>query len=226
MKSNKIIWGNSDKSDGQMILRLGGLKNREIFFKRKGIPLDQLVSADLIHGNLVTKITKADAGREIKASDGLVTDVSYLPLSLTFADCLPLYFFDEKKGVIGLAHAGWRGVVKEIAILMIETMVNSYSSQAADISVYIGPHLQVCHFEIKDDILTYFKKYQRQIIYQEGKIRVNLAEIVKKQLIDKGISPKKIEISSDCTYCQNNFFSFRRDKPKDVMAQIAYIMKK
>lgn len=226
IKSDKIIWGHSDKSDGQMILRLGGLKNREIYFKNKGIPLHQLVSADLVHGNLVTSVTKVDAGKEIKASDGLLTNVSQLPLCLTFADCLPLYFFDEKKGVIGLAHAGWRGVVKEVAILMVKKMMILYKSQVSDISVYIGPHLQVCHFEIKDDILPNFKKYQKQIIYKEGKIFVALAKIVQKQLMNIGIKSENIKISLDCTYCQSKYFSFRRDKPKDVMAQIAYIMKR
>lgn len=50
----------------------------------------------------------------IEGGDGLVTNIPNLVLTTYHADCVPLYFYDYDKKVIGLAHAGWKGTYKNI----------------------------------------------------------------------------------------------------------------
>ena len=48
-------------------------------------------------------------------------------LSLTFADCTPLYLFDENKKIIGNIHSGWQGTTKKIAKKAIQFMKEKYN---------------------------------------------------------------------------------------------------
>jgi YfiH family protein len=227
MKYKKnITFGLSQKLDGQMILRLGGDANREKFFSKIGIDIRSVVSADLVHGNKIKVISSLDKSREISNTDGLITSERDVCLTVTVSDCLPIFFFEPKQGIIGLAHAGWRGVLANIAREMIDKMVSEYGIEASSIQVYVGPHIKDCHFEIKNDILDKFSLYPESVIKREGKTFVNLSHIIISQLNSLGLKNNNIEVDLDCTYCSNKYFSFRRDRTDDVVAQIAYIIKK
>ena len=219
-----IDFGISQKSDGQMILRdKVGLPHREKYFKSRDINTENVISTELVHGNHVTAIAKEDAGKIIKKTDGLITNVKNLCLTVTVSDCLPIFFYDKKNEIIGIAHAGWRGVIDGIALNLAKQMKKKYKIEFETIEVTIGPHIKKCHFEIKDDIVDTFKDYPESIIYSENKIFVDLEMIIKEQLISLGIKNNNININPDCTYCNKNYFSYRRDKPRKVSSQIAYI---
>ena len=226
-QSNKIKWGLSEKSDGAMNIRLPildeeCLQNRKIYFNKLGININNIVSANLIHETNIAAVDEKDKGQIILNTDGLITDKQNIFLTVTVGDCLPIYFFDERKMVIGLAHAGWRGVVKNISASLVSKMTAEFKSSPADISVYIGPHLQKCHFEIKDDIVSQF---DNNFISQEDSIiKVDLLSMLKQQLSSLGIRPENISSSDECTYCNTEkYFSYRRDKPDKVQSMIAYI---
>ncbi|MEJ1853227.1 laccase domain-containing protein, partial [Escherichia coli] len=73
-------------------------------------------------------MTEADKGcgivkpRTYSDVDGLVTDIPGICLVTFYADCVPLYFVDPVKKVIGLSHSGWRGTVGKIGKVTVETM--------------------------------------------------------------------------------------------------------
>ena len=141
-------------------------------------------------------------------------------LTVTVADCFPVYFYDPKTKTIGIAHSGWRGTVGNIAGITIKAM----GSSAADILVGVGPGIQACHFEIKENILDNFVNYKYAVRRKGTKIFVDLPRIIKTQLPEAGILESNIENLGECTYCnKNSYFSYRRDKPRLVQAMIAYI---
>jgi len=226
-QSNKIKWGMSQKSDGSMKLELSDLdvqnmQNRKIFFNKLGIDINNIISANQIHKNNVVVVTKKNKGQIITGTGGLITNKKNLFLTVTIADCVPIYFFDEKKIIIGLAHADWRGVVKNISKLLIDKMINKFNSRPEDIIAYIGPHLQKCHFEVKEDVLSQFKS--EYVIKENNLITVDLLSMIKKQLLSQGIMADNISSSSECTYCdEDKYFSYRRDKPEKIKAMIAFI---
>ncbi|MCK5062243.1 peptidoglycan editing factor PgeF [Candidatus Parcubacteria bacterium] len=229
--SNKnLVCGISKKDDGSMKL-LGNnfddhvLENRKKFFTQLNIDSKRIVSAGLQHGNNIKIVGQQHAGQFIQNTDGLITNKKNLFLTVTVADCLPIYFYDFKKEVIGIAHAGWQGIVKNIVNKTIQVMTDVYKSGPGNILVYIGPHIQKCHFEIKNEAIKKLNKYSKYFVIKNNKkIFVDLSKIVKEQLLNENVSDNNIEVSRECTYCLNNkYFSYRRDKPKNIKAMIAYI---
>ncbi len=193
---------------------------RKTYFGSCGVSLDYVVSSALVHGSDIAGVTFGDGGSLIAASDGLATKDRNTFLSITAADCLPVYFFDSAQNVIGVVHAGWRGVVKGIVPNMIRFMREKYGSSSADILVGIGPGIQVCHFEISNEICDQFDK---EVIHEhDGKIFVDLPKMIIRQLAHAGV--QQYESANECTFCLvDRYFSYRRDKPGQLETMIAWI---
>ena len=223
-----ILFGTSKKQDKQMRLLAGdeAMKNRVVFFSALKIDPTKITSGLLVHGKTVALVNNKNLGQIISDTDALVTNLTNACLTITIADCVPIFFIDKNHGAIGLAHAGWRGVLKKIAIEMIETMTRAYSSSPADIEIHFGPHILSCHFEVRANVAEQFLKYSDFIFNQNGKMFIDLQSIIKGQLIEAGVNPINIHPAKECTFCDQDYFSYRRDKPKEVESQVAYIFKR
>lgn len=158
--------------------------------------------------------------------DGLVTKDKGLILCITVGDCLPIYFYDSKKEVIGIAHAGWKGVLGNISENIIGKMSKEFGSRPEDIKVKIGPHIKDCHFVVKEDVSSKFMNYKKHFKESNDGIFIDLSFIVIEQLSSMGILFENIDTDAECTHCNNKFFSYRRDKPEYVETMMAYIVMK
>jgi len=217
-KHLNIIIAISEKKNGPMKF---SPDNRENFLRKLGIEDKLTVKAGLVHENNVKVVSDEDAGKTIEKTDGLITADKSLFLTITVADCLPIFIFDSEKEIIGLIHGGWRGLAKNI-------LAEAVKNLSKDILVGIGPGISQCHFEVKQDVLREFKPYLKDtLLKRDGKLFLDLKKIAKFQLIDIGIKPENIEISPECTFClQNKYFSFRRDKPQKLQTMLALIGRK
>ncbi len=83
-------------------------ENRARMCARLGLPPDRLVSLYQIHSAEVVTIEAPFAAERPKA-DAMVTRVPGLALGIATADCGPILFADPENGVVGAAHAGWKG---------------------------------------------------------------------------------------------------------------------
>lgn len=229
-----IYFGISKKADGNMKIQERNkkiLSNRKKFFSQLGIDYDKVLAANLAHENEILTLSyknianySDNLGRH--KEDGLVTNLKNVCLTVTVADCLPLYFYDHEKKVIGIAHAGWRGILKDIAGKMIVGMMKNFKCAPKDVIIYIGPHIKKCHFEVTNEVAEKFiaAGYKGHLARRDGEISVALAQIVSKQLITKGVPKNNIKVSRECTYCKKDkYFSYRRDKPRKIQAMVAYI---
>lgn len=198
------------------------LENRKNFFLKNTINPENVLSAQIVHGIKIALVTSENKWQIIPEVDGLITNETDLVLSVTIADCVPIYFYDDVKKVIWIAHAWWRWIVNGITKSMIDKFVSDYDSNHKDIYVYIGPHIQKCHFEVKDDIISKFDK--EFIIKENWVIKVDLLSMIKKQFLSLWLSKYNITSSIECTYCESDkYFSYRRDKPEKVEAMIGVI---
>jgi len=217
--NQNIHLGLSAKADGSM---KNSSANRRAFLKHKNLDKKIVVSAGLIHGNKVTVVNGGGENITISDCDALITSDRRYLLTITVADCLPLYFYDNEKQVVAIAHAGWRGVVAQIAKEVVDAFVDNYGSNLKDIEVLIGPHIQDCHFEVKSDVAANFKI--SETVIRNKKTYINLAGAVTKQLLDLGLLQTHIQVSSECTFCSHDkYFSWRRDKPRELETMVAYI---
>lgn len=192
--------------------------NRGRYFEKDAAEALQIISARQSHSANAIRVINQQP--QIIEADGLVTQIPGLFLTVTVADCFPVYFFDPNSKTIAIAHTGWRGTVGGIAIETVEKISNNRENIIAG----IGPGIQACHFEIKDDVVKKFAEYPEAVIYRDGKIYVDLPQIIARQLIKAGLKTQNIETCGECTFClKEKYFSFRRDKPESVEAMVAYI---
>lgn len=194
--------------------------NKTKFFAYRKIEIKNTVSAKLAHSNIVYEAKKSDGGKIINSVDGLITTAEKLFLTITVADCFPVYFYSPNSKTIGLAHVGWKGAISSL----VSEMIRKADPNPQNVFVAIGPGIGVCHFEIKSDILPNFQKYPNAIFKKQGKIFVDLNLIINQTLLESGVNKTRIENLGQCTYCNpEKYFSFRRDKPEKVQAMTAFI---
>ncbi|WP_044896110.1 peptidoglycan editing factor PgeF [Bacillus alveayuensis] len=204
------------------------VQNRREIARKLNFPLSNWVFADQVHDCHIEKVTSEHKGAgtihyddAIKKTDGLYTNEQNLLLSLCFADCVPLYFFAPKHHMIGLAHAGWRGTVKNIAGEMLQVWIKKEKVLPKDIYVAIGPSIGPCCYKVDRKVIAEVEKlfgFDAGLFYEEveeGQFLLNLLEMNKAICLNEGIPEKNILTSSYCTSCQeNDFFSHRRDQGK------------
>ncbi|MFA6416726.1 MAG: peptidoglycan editing factor PgeF [Patescibacteria group bacterium] len=214
-----MILGISDIKDGPM---KNDFANQQSFFKRQNLDERKIIGAELAHDDKVMIVNSATSLRMIPNCDALITNDKNCLLTVTVADCLPIYFYDEQKEVVALAHAGWKGVLNNIVSKTAISLIDNFNCSPDDIKILIGPHIQKCHFEIQDDVASQFDP--KYIMENDGKKYINLAASVQDQLLKTGLNEKNINTSSECTFClKDKYFSFRRERDKIVKAMIAYI---
>lgn len=137
-------------------------------YRRMGEVFDvetkDFVTTDQTHTTNIRVVTKADAGkgvtipRDYTDIDGLITKERGLVLSCFFADCVPLYFVDLAKPVIGLAHSGWRGTEAGMGACMVKRMQEEFGCDAKDIQVAIGPSICQDCYEISEEVAKRFQE--------------------------------------------------------------------
>jgi len=200
------------------------IKNFEIICNALGINKDDLVFSDQVHGDNVRIVTDEDRGKgivresDIIGVDSLITNARGVPLVTFFADCVPIFFLDYKNGVIALAHAGWRGTLKEIAKKTVDEMVKNFSTNPKYLLCAIGPSIGCCCYEVGNDLFEAFKNsftYWRSILKKgkDEKYLFNLWIANYLQLLEMGVRKENVVVSGLCTSCNPNlFYSHRRDK--------------
>jgi polyphenol oxidase len=155
--------------------------------------------------------------RWLAQADGIVTDRLDTPLTMRFADCTPLFFFDPVQGVIGLAHAGWRGTVAGVGANTVRTMVETYGCKPANIQAGIGPSIGLERYQVGEEVVDAVQAY---FVTTDGLIRrdrsdgtayLDLWAANRLDLERAGV--EQIEVAGICT-AENvdEFFSHRAEK--------------
>lgn len=181
-----------------------------------------VAQAQLVHGNHIEIITEqSPKGFSYKAptTDGLVTDVAHVPLFIPVADCAAVAFFDPQQHVIGMLHAGWKGVVHRIIPTMVETMSTVYGSNPSNILVGVSPCLGPCCYEVREDFIHPFTeifptKVEDFFIPQaDDTIHFDMWAALRWQLVESGIT--HFEGPTICTACRvDEFYSHRKERGK------------
>ena len=154
--------------------------------------------------------------RDLQSVDGLVTNEPGVSLVTYYADCVPLFFADPVKRVVGLAHSGWRGTVGRIGEKMVQKMQAEFGCDPADIISGIGPSIGPCCYEVDQSVQREFVQMEGltpEDYLQErenGAYLLNLWEVNRQILRHAGILPEHLTVTDLCTRCHNGLlFSHR-----------------
>jgi len=199
-------------------------RNYNVLGRALGLRLDSFVMCKQVHGDRVMEVKKKYEARGHlppcgDEADAMITNVPGLILMVRIADCIPVLFCDPVQRVVGIAHAGWKGTLKKIAVKTIEVLIGQYNSDPATILVGIGPGIGPCCYEVGGPVRTLYEEsfsFGRRLLEErKGKYYLNLWEANRSQLLETGIREEHIEIAGLCSSCNpRNFFSYRREKER------------
>jgi YfiH family protein len=145
--------------------------------------------------------------------DAFLTNQENLFLVVQVADCLSVFLADHEKGLIGLAHIGWRGALSGIAEKFINEAFRIFNSKPEEINLVFGPSIGRCCYKVSDNLAVLVDdKY----IEKKGKEKyLDLKGWVKDRFLKTGVKEKNILVPKDCTSCGGKIYqSYRRDKEK------------
>ena len=202
------------------------IKNLKIVTNRIG-GKKKIALLHQIHSNKIHFIKKLSKKRLV--GDGLITKSKGLVIGVLTADCAPIIFFDPIKNIIAIAHAGWKGAYKKIALKMIKKFKKN-GSKLKDIIVVIGPCISQKNYEVKNDFKAKFlsQSLRNKIFFKKTKNKTyfDLKSYIFQQLKNEGVDNVEL-IKKDTFYPKNNFFSARRslkNKIDDYGRNISIIM--
>lgn len=201
------------------------LDNHHRVSKSLEFDLGSLVSCQQIHHDTVALIGKEYLktssylpGKMIEQTDALITDIPGITLMTRHADCVPLLFFDPKKSIAAVAHAGWKGTLAHIGPKTVDVLAKEYNCQRKDIQAGVGPSIGPCCYHISNTMadLASEKLIKGNLFVREGsdnKLSFDLWQANRKQLLAAGIPEENIYSSRACTSCKvDHFFSYRKEK--------------
>lgn len=202
------------------------------FLSANKIPYKKLITLGQIHSSNVGFFASEEAANveHIEDTDGIVTKLNDVILTVITADCAPIIFADKKAGIIGISHQGWRGSLKKLAVKTVEVMLKNGADKST-LKVAIGPSIGACCYNIDDDryynFLEEFDGYSEKIFHYHAGIRyLNLTLLNYLLLLDEGIKKQNIDFFPFCTRCdKKRFFSFRRDKKSEYGEMFSFITK-
>ena len=183
---------------------------RALGLRRRGT-----VSCYQVHGTRVGVVGRGHLGTVQPATDALVTDTPGVPLLMRFGDCVPLLFFDPCRRVVGIAHAGWRGVVAGVVPETVRTLRDRLGCDPAHLWAGIGPAIGPCCYEVGPELVDAVADAcppgAAIVSRSNGRFHVDLPAAVRAQLEAAGVG--SIEESGLCTACHvDEFFSHRAER--------------
>ncbi len=151
--------------------------------------------AEQVHGARTVIIR--DAADRVAGADGLATDRPGLALSVRFADCQSFIVFAPSKNVIGVLHAGWRGLIAGAIPEFFASLKRAWKIDPQDTWIAAGPSLcQKC---------AEFSDPGRELPSIPSKLingkQVDLRGAADAQLMALGLPPHHFERLPDCTCC-------------------------
>jgi hypothetical protein len=185
-------------------------ENRRRFLDDLEVPSDRLAIPQQRH---TAVIRNAKAGGTYEQCDALMTAIPGVFLSVSIADCAPVFLFDAAKKIVACVHAGWRGTEQRILHRTIQMMHEEFGSKSRDVSAFIGPSAGECCYEVGEEVA---QKFGAEFVSRrDGKLYLNIKKANEEQLRNAGVPGPNIEIHKDCTICSTQLYhSYRRNREK------------
>jgi hypothetical protein len=189
-------------------------ENRARMAAALGVSADRLVTPFQIHSPDVIVVKEPWTRENRPRADAVVTQMPRLAIGVSTADCGPLLFADSAAGVIGAAHAGWRGALSGVVEATVAAM-ERLGAKRIRVAAALGPTIRQSNYEVGPEFIErflaadtangrYFKPSER-----EDHAMFDLCGYIAQRVEQAGIT--QFEDLGLCTYEEpERFYSFRR----------------
>ena len=135
------------------------------------------------------------------------------------ADCMPVFFADDEASVVGVAHAGWRG----LAAGVLEATVDAMRVPPQKVMAWLGPAIGPKTYEVGGDVYEAFSHHQAFFtVNRPGHWLLDLYAVARAKLAQHGLA--RVYGGGFCTYSDSaRFYSYRRDRTGARMAALIWL---
>lgn len=201
-------FGSADNPDNVAV-------NRRRAMDGLGLGGEALVTVYQVHSPRAVAVTAPwPSGETPPEADALVTDRPGIALGVLAADCAPVLFADGEAGVVGAAHAGWRGAQGGVLKATVEAMVG-LGAQASCIAAAIGPCIHQPSYEVGAEFRAAFVDGDPATAdlfitgARDGHFQFDLPGYVAQRLTGLGLAMVEV-VPHDTCADPDRFFSYRR----------------
>jgi len=187
-------------------------KEIEILLQTMAPSKRMLISPQQMHQDECIIINQRDKLKRKYSGDALLTNRRDIFISVQVADCLPIFLVDDKRKMIGLIHAGWKGTLLGIVPRTIEKAIVQFGCKAKDFTILFGPCIRSCCYQVSDDVAILF---DRKCVKRspDGGFMLDLICANGKQFLNCGVKGDRMFATRSCTFCDEEmFYSYRREK--------------
>lgn len=228
----------SSRNAGNMVYSEGlNSPPRERFYRSLGLEPERVYACTQIHSRKVLMVDRRSPNRGPEA-DGMISRDPSVILSVTVADCMPVYLYDTGSGGFGLVHSGWRGT--GIVLAALELMTARWGTRPEEVAAILGPAIRGCCYRVDAERARSFEaefgggggSYPLGGVIRRVREPpagdssgtkpgfgtgpgnawyLDLAAANARLLANAGV--RNIAVCEDCTCTDSNFGSFRREGP-------------
>ncbi len=190
------------------------LENRRRVARRLRVPVENLLTARQVHSATALLIHEPFAPAKRPEADALVTTQIGIALGVLTADCAPVLLADVENGVIGAAHAGWRGAFDGVLAATVNLMLNCGAQREQMVAV-VGPCIQQNSYEVGAEFHARFMAEHVGLdrffleAKRDGYFMFDLSGFVLHRLRQAGITQVQA-LPQDTLREEAGFFSYRR----------------
>ena len=173
-----------------------------------------MVSSHQTHSDNVVLVGENPDETYFENTDGILTSNKNVAILTKYADCLPVFIYDEESKIFGAVHSGWKGTYQEIVKRAIEKID---PKSLSTINILFGIGISSENYKVGVEFYEQFRnKFPKEIVektfsIKDGNFYFNNQLFNYYLLKDYGVKEDKIFLNNRCTF-KENFHSFRRDK--------------
>ena len=198
------------------------------------------IHSDVVH--VVSTLPGEPPAGDAPVGDAMTTRQPGLLVSVQTADCVPILLADTARRVVAAVHAGWRGTLARVATKTLGRMRLEFGTRPEDVAAALGPSIGRCCYEVGPEVAQAFAaQFAGAADWFDGpfarlaegeepnplpwltmmppghqpepeRVKLDLRAANRSQLVDAGVSPRRIAVSALCTACRTDLlFSYRRE---------------
>lgn len=183
------------------------------------LPASALARLHQVHGCAVHIADGQPAAQRLPQADIAISADRGRAVAVQVADCAPLLLGDSVRGVVGAAHAGWRGTAANVAGVAVRALKDKWNSAPNGLRVGIGPCIGPCCYQVGEELVAAFAGHgwtpadlDTWFTRRNGEWYLDIWQANTDQLVRAGVGREHVHVSRLCTACHPDwFYSYRRD---------------